>query len=134
MEIVFVAIITTFGMIISILLWNHNWFKRLDAKYKYDLKKKRMQHKYTKAGVTSPDRTRSSIGNLSSYLPILKNLDDDQLLALRDILLGNADSESYQDDDLITKIIKVIPPDIIKGFLQGAMKKNEKTEEERGQV
>jgi len=115
-EIIIVALISTFGMIISIMLWNHNWFKRLDAKYKYQLKRTKLSQKL-KAPIKEE---KSGFDTFRDILPLLKNLDSEQLGALADKFL-EGDLEPTSGGGIGDLIIDYAEshPEAVKSFLEG---------------
>ena len=121
-ELIVVTIISTLGMIFSIMIWNHNWFKRLDAKYKYQLKRAKMQKKMK---VDIPEE-RSRLDSLASLAPLLTKLDPEVISELAQTFMGEPEGGgSYGIKD----ILDVVPPELIKGFLEGVQTPKPKTPE-----
>jgi len=118
-EMIVVALISTIGMIVSIMMWNHNWFKRLDAKYKYQLKRAKLSKKMN----TKIPEERTGLQQVTQWLPLLQKLDGDQIAELADVFMGGGTATS---EGGIGELLDLIPEDVIKGFLDGLGKKEEK--------
>ena len=120
-EIIIVALISTLGGLAGIQMLNHNWFKRQDIKYRYQLKRAKIGKKYNMP-VKQEQSTLSQIGDL---IPIIKNLDPDQIGGLIDMISGEGIPESGGVEGLLDKI----PPEVIDGFLKGLAKKENRKDE-----
>lgn len=119
-------------MICTVQLMQHNWFKRKNwelqagfakKKYAIDLKKIEKQLGFnTQKGGVNVHKNQSealNIGNLAGFLPLLKNLDGEQLQNLIEVISGNVDTEP---SGAIEQIISSLPPELIQSFIQGISK------------
>jgi hypothetical protein len=122
-EFIIVALISTLGGLAGLMMINHNWFKRQEAKFSYDLKRARLNQK----GKTIQKTKESSIGGdlISKALPaILEHLAPDQIEDLADRFLSGGDGETSG----LGTILDNIPPELIQSFLSGLKNKTKTSE------
>ena len=116
-ELIIVTLISsTFGLI-GIMLLNRNWFARQKMKYNYQIKRAKLSKRYN----TPVKEEKSPVENISQWLPLLKNLDGDQIGALADRFLGGG--EEIEEAPGLEGILDKIPPGAIDSFLKGLSKK-----------
>lgn len=91
-----------------------NWTKRQEIKYRYQLKRAKQTAKLKTPVKEQP----TMLSNLGGLLPILKNLDADQIGILADRFLGEPESGS---DDVVGSLIDFASnnPEVVEGFLKG---------------
>lgn len=120
------------GQIILMQMWQNGWFKKENFKMqkslvmgenKLKLRKieKEMGLKPSKS--VTPTESKGALGTLADLLPLLKNLDGDQLGALADKFIGEGgidEGEGDLADVLMDYAAK--NPDIVQGLLKGLMK------------
>lgn len=99
------------------MLLNRNWFARQKMKYNYQIKRAKLSKRYN----TPVKEEKSPMDNISQWLPLLKNLDGDQIGALADKFLGGG--EEMEEATGLEGILDKIPPDVIDSFLKGLSKK-----------
>lgn len=123
-ELIIVSLISsTFGLI-GIMLLNHNWFARQKMKYNYQIKRAKLSKKHN----TPVKEEKSPVENISQWLPLLKNLDGDQIGALADRFLGGGE-EIEEASAGLEGILDKIPPELIDSFIKGISKKESGTNE-----
>jgi len=92
-EYIIITIISTLGGLCGLMLINHNWFKRQEIKYKYDIKRYRLKKNFNNLSSsttfssvpsTEPSLKSSAIGAL------LKNIPAEQLEGLIEKFLPDA--------------------------------------------
>ena len=123
-ELIIVSVISgLFGMF-GIWLLNNNWFKRQDAKYKYQIRRAKLSHKYK----TPVKEEKSGMDTFKDILPLISKLDSDQLGALADRFIESEPEEM----DALGNILDKLPPGVIDNFLKGLAggekKETDKTE------
>jgi hypothetical protein len=129
-----VTVISSLFGILGLLILDRNWFRRERFKFDMDLQKqtaslnfKKMRRDLGLDQKIPPFRNpQASVGDIAGgLLPLLKNINPDQLGAIADILGGQGESETEggggQFDGLLDFAAK--NPDLIKGFLKGAGEK-----------
>ena len=114
------SIISAISAICCIMLLNRNWFAR--QKLKSELEEKRMKYKFNldKKRLKSSSSAATpldSLGGLTKYLPLLKTLDGDQIQDLIAVILGG--DEEVQLSGAAEKILEMVPPEVIQGFIEG---------------
>ena len=115
-ELIIVSIITTIGMLLGMWILNQNWFKRQEVKYRYQLKRAKLSKKISVPVKEEP----TTIGTLGQLLPLLKNLDGDQISALADRFLGEGDASGIEGDALGGLLqFAEKNPSLVKSFLDG---------------
>ena len=121
-ELIIVALISTMGGLFGLYLVNQNWFKRQEIKYRYQMKRAKLSQK-----MKVPVKEETGIlDQASQWLPILKNLDSDQLGGLIDTFTGGGGGGATPLDDEssgLMDILDKVPPEVIDSFLKGLSKK-----------
>lgn len=131
---IIVSLITTVGMICTVQLLQHNWFKKENFKFgldtqkkKYDIQFKKMRRDlgldtkgppYRAPGPTSPMETIGGVLNL------IKGLDQDKLNAISGLLGQGSEQEEREPgmaENLITTALE--NPKIVSG-IQNFLKQN----------
>lgn len=137
-ELIFLGFIMLIGQIILLQMWNNNWFKKENFKIKKtkDLadNKLRMRKLERDLGLTpskAPKEEPSTMGtlsNLTGLLPLLKNLDADQLSGLVDKFIGGG-AETEEQGDVVSMLMEYATrnPEMVQGLIEGLTKG--KTEE-----
>lgn len=131
-ELIFLGFIMLSGQIILLQMWNNNWFKKENfrieksnvmAKNKLTLRKLEKEMELTPSKNIAPAESKGALGNLADLLPLLKNLDADQLGALIDKFVGGGDYEEG-GGDLTTGIMDYAMknPEMVQGLLEGLIK------------
>jgi len=128
-ELVFVAVISGIFTIVSIMLLNHNWFKRQELKYNLEMKKIKYRQKLNKLKLRQNDTPIEGIEKYTKFLPLLKSLDSEQIGDLIGILAGN--EKEYDEESPIKDILDNIPASVIQGFLENLNKGQEKTAQQQ---
>lgn len=128
LSLIIVTIISGIFSVIIISLLNHNWFKRQAMKLNntIELKKLEYAHKrhYAKLkGSNISSITRSP--SIPGIMGLLKNLDDDTILNIVDTLRGEGYSLPESSDNWISTIAKLVPKEVIEGFIKGALSKSQ---------
>lgn len=120
--------ISTIGGLFGVWLINQNWYKRQEFKYKYLLKRQRLSAKGKIAPHQIPEE-KSALGTLSSLIPLLKNLDADQLGALVEKFTGEGpEPEGESSIDMLMGFAEK-NPEIVQGLIEGLTKgKTDQTE------
>lgn len=127
-ELIIVTFVSSIFMLIAVERLNHNWFKKENfklqrdfskAKYRIDLKKmeKDLGFPSQKAGLTTqqtPMQEGSGL-NIAGLLPLIKNLDPDQLQAILQGLTG----EGGGGGGALENILGSLPPELIEQFIAG---------------
>jgi len=139
-ELIFVAIIMQVGTILTIFFWSNlslsKYFKKenfktnltnIRAENKIKLKKLERELGLTisKNENPEPPSTIGQLSQLSHLLPLLKNLDGDQIGALVDKFLGGEELLPAESGGILDQI----PPELIESFLKGLSKENVTGEE-----
>lgn len=117
--------------LLTVLLLNRNWFRRaqlrhdlameeIDKKYRIEKKKIAAKQNLSIAAATPLEAGVNKLGNWSQYLPLLQNLDSDQISDLIGVFTGE---EKTIPKGTIAQILEVLPPDVIQNFIKGFMEK-----------
>jgi len=115
-ELIAVSFISGVFMIISILLINHNWFKRKEMEHNYNIKRFKLGKKYKLKEQQLPQKTQKGL------IESLKGVDSKTISAILDALQG----EEIEDTDDISSLLQSpIVQNIIKGIGQGGKKEEE---------
>lgn len=124
-----VTVISSLFGILGLLILDRNWFRRERFKHDMDYRKKEESLRFKKLArdlgldTKSPafrGAASSPMDMVSSFLPLLKNLDADKLGSIAGIL-GNQESEESEEEPfggmkgLVDFAMK--NPDLVKGFL-----------------
>jgi len=130
-ELIYLGIISTFGMLLAVELMNHNWFKRekwklhrktIDGEIKLRLRKMEKELNLKPGKITSKEE-QTPMELAKKWLPLLKNLDADSIDVLKDVVLGGG--ELPEEAGGLMSILDNIPPDFIEAFLKGLGGKGE---------
>jgi len=130
--IIVVAIITTLGGLAGMYMMQYNWTKRLDLKHKYLIKRYDLSQK-KKLPISSVPDPVSPLSSVSQLLPLLKNLDGDQIGSLVDTFTGGGYEEPLPKNEGITDTLLAFAeenPEVVKGIL-GGLTSGKKTEQEQ---
>lgn len=132
---VVVSVISGIFGIIGLLILDRNWFRRERFKFNLDSDKKEQTLRFKKMArdlgldvKTPPFRGPAStpMDTISGLLPLLKNINPDQLGAIADILGGQAPDEGGEEGPLsgIEGLVDFATknPDMVKGFMDGITK------------
>lgn len=132
-----VALILTVGGIVgSILvtqLWQLNWFKKERFKMQKSniMAENRIKLKKLEREMGIDTSKGASINEKGGVLDLIKGLDRDKIDGLLD-LIGEKESDSDQADQSdLGKILKMIPPSVIEGFVQKLSKGKQDSEQEK---
>lgn len=131
-ELIYLGIISTFGMLLAVELMNHNWFKRekwklhrktIDGEIKLRLRKMEKELNLSPSKNIVSKEAESSVDLAKKWLPLLKSLDADSIDVLKDVVLGGGNLP--EEAGGLMSIIDNIPPDLIESFLKGLGGKGE---------
>jgi len=119
-EILAVSFVSGIFGLIGLYMVNHNWFARrkLEQKYKLDRYKLAIENKdtkYTRQAARSEllQPQKAGMGStIAALAPILNKLDGDQIMELKDALLGSG-SESGSNDGSPLAFLNELPPEVI---------------------
>ncbi|GAG90938.1 unnamed protein product [marine sediment metagenome] len=129
-ELIFLGFMMLIGQIILLQMWNNNWFKKENFKMQKSkilaenrIKLKKMERDL---GLTAskeprePPTMTDTVGNLAGLLPLLKNLDGDQISALADRFLGGSEPTT-EGGDVTDMLIDYASrnPDMVEALLGG---------------
>jgi hypothetical protein len=115
-ELVIVSIISGIFMIITVSLMQRFWIQKWRMNFDFEKYKEKGRNKRAKMKNPAP---KTAVGNAAALLPVLRDLDPDQLKTLANMFLGEEIEE--EGGDLID-LLKKIPPDLIQGALEGLRK------------
>lgn len=128
-EFVIVAIISTVGMMITVQLWQLNWFKRENFKIKKKniegenrLKLKKLEKELGLQPSKEPREERSKFDTLSDLLPVLSKLDADQLGVLIDKFAGGGEYDLPETEGGLLDMLGDFAdknPEAVKSFIEG---------------
>lgn len=143
-ELIFLGFIMLIGQIILLQMWNNNWFKKENFKIQKAnviaenrLKLKKLEKEL---GVTigkTPKEPATLVEKIGGITDLLTTLEPDQVKALANKFLTRGDEEEYdeeEDEDLIGTLMKNVPEEAIKGFLEGIGKGGSGGQQFTGQV
>ncbi len=131
-ELILMAFVMLIGQIIMLQMWNNNWFKKenfkiqkknIEGENRLRLKKLEKELGLKQSTPRDFNETPGTMDTLANLLPILKNLDPDQLGALIDKFTGGG--ELLEPEGGLGGILNNIPPELIESFLKGLNKKDE---------
>ena len=111
-----------FGLI-GIQLLQHNWFKREDMKFKFDLKRAKIRAK------NIPVKKTSTPTGAMDWLTELKKVNPDTLHELIDTFGGGGEREEGDVTEILGNIVKN-NPEMVQKFL-GSMGKDNKGESDK---
>jgi len=124
------AIIGLVGSIIVTQMWQNNWIKKESFKLKkkniLDENRIKMKKLERDLGVTNIKDTPEPPEN-KGILDLLKGLDKDKIENILDMLQGGEEGE---EPGGLGGIIDHLPPELVKGFLNGINKKKDENQEE----
>lgn len=119
MELVLATIVSGVFSVIIVTLIQRNWERKW--KYNFDLEKYKIRNKRTLKKMDMDKlknvEPKTPLGEVGKYINLIKDLDPEQLSALKDAFLGG---EEEDEEGILDKI----PPDVISGFLKGLGKKD----------
>jgi len=115
-EFIIIALISTIGGLAGLMMINHNWFKRMDVKYKYRLRTAKLNKRY-KTNAPSKEENNIVTSLIKKYGP--------QLL---EEYMGEG-GEEEEESDLTTTLIKKFGPALVDKYLSGGKEKPNKEEE-----
>jgi len=119
-ELIFLGFIMLIGQIILMQMWNRNWFKKENFKLQRDTVKAENRMKIKKLekelGLTKGKSASAEIKNDTGVMDLLKNLDNDKIAGILELLQSG---ESPEGETGIVDIINKLPPEVIEGFLKG---------------
>ena len=123
-EYVWIAVSVISGVfgLMAISLMQHNWFRREDLKYKYDLRRAKARAKGT------PVKKSSTPSGVGDWIQLLKGVNPETAHLLIDSFGGSESSE--EPEDMVDKIVDMASknPELVEKFLKGVSPG--KTEEE----
>jgi hypothetical protein len=130
-----VAIIFTVGSIAGTILitqmWQMNWFKKENFKFQKanvmaenKIKLKKLEREM---GLDTPKGT--SFNEKGGLNDIIKGLDRDKIEGILDTLGGGKDEYIEEEPSELEKILKMLPPSVIEGFVSQLTKKHNIDEE-----
>lgn len=128
---ILVSIIGTIGALAGMYMLQYNWTQRLKLKHAYLIKRYDLASK-KKIPASSVPEPASSLSNVSSLLPLLKNLDGDQIGSIVEAFTGASGGfeEPLPRNEGITDTLLQFAeenPDVVKGIL-GGLSGGKKTE------
>lgn len=109
--------------LIGIQLLQHNWAKREQMKFNFDLKRAKIRKKQM------PIKKSSTPSSASDWIDQLKKVNPDTLHELIDTFSGGGDQESGDIGDIIGTIVKN-NPEVVEKFL-GNVGKDNKTDQDK---
>ena len=118
---IIVSIITTLGGLAGMYMLQFNWTKRLDLKHKYLIKRYELASKKKIPNSSVPEPV-SPLSSVSQLLPLLKNLDGDQIGSIVDTFTGGGFEEPLPKNEGITDTLLAFAeenPEVVKGILGG---------------
>jgi len=129
------SLISLAGMILLFTLNNSQWFKKENFKIQKSnvmaenrLNLRKLEKDLgLKHGKAAPEEKGilDKIGGLADLLPLLKNLDQDQISGLIDKFIGGGSGgEDYDEEDGVGMLMDFAGknPDVVKGLLEGITK------------
>lgn len=147
-ELIFLGFTMLIGQIILMQMWQNGWFKKENFKIQKSLvmaeNKLKMRKLEREMGLTPSkkivqDEKPGTMDTISSLLPLLKNLDADQLGGIIDHFMGDAGAEGDAKGDPIKMLMGYADrnPEMLEGvisFLKGMGAGHEEGQEPQSQV
>ena len=127
-ELIVVSIISMIGMIIITQLWQMNWFKRENFKItktsvmaENRVRLKKLERDLGLKNTPEPKEPGSNMDLIKNLLPVLKNLDGDQIMQLSERFLGGSEAVAEGGGDVIDMLGDVVTnnPELVQSFLKG---------------
>jgi len=129
-ELIFLGFLMLIGQIILMQMWQNGWFKKENFKIQKSLvmaeNKLKMRKLEKEMGLKPstkivPEEQTSTLGTISTLLPLLKNLDPDQLGDLVDRFVGGEREEGAATGDPLNMLIDYATrnPEMLEGLLKG---------------
>ncbi len=124
-ELILMAFVMLIGQIIMLQMWNMNWFKKenfkiqkknIEGENRLRLKKLEKELGLKQSTARDFNETPSTMDTLANLLPVLKNLDGDQIGMLIDKFAGGEETSESSEGGL-ESVLKAIPPEVIEGFI-----------------
>lgn len=127
-ELIFVSVISTIGGLIGLYMMQYNWTLRQKIKYGYQMKRAKLAKKLK----TPVKEEESNLSNISGLLPLLKNLDGDQISALADRFLDADIAEDSPMSGLSDSLIKFATdnPEMVANIIDSVGGKKKVAKEE----
>lgn len=123
MEIIIVAIITTIGMFISILLLDHSFFRRLKWKQDFEMAMLKVKKKEMRKDrqIANSIKTKAPTGKIENLINMVKLLDNEGLQDLLGLLPKGVAEGVEGEGGILDVIIDYAEdnPDIVKKFVEG---------------
>jgi len=129
------SLISLAGMVLIFTLNNSTWFKKENFKIQKKvlmdenrIKMKRLERELGLKNAAPVEYTepRNTLDVAGDILPILKNLDGEQIKGLAGIFLGNDDERDYDapEPDLTSMLVDYATknPEVVQGLLNGITK------------
>jgi len=127
-ELIVVTIISSIFGLCGLLILDRNWFRRenfkiakknTEAYNKLQIEKMRRELGLTK----TPSAATPTAGGMNDLLGMAKGLGKDKVIDLIDKFMPDEGGEDQGDesDDMVTKILKYVPPEVIQNALKGVM-------------
>ena len=125
---VYVSVISGIFTLLAILVIHLTWRDKWRHNYELEKYKARKRAEISKHKTNADIRIKNPaptnpLATAYQLLPILKELDVDQIKTLADTFLGKGGYESEGKQDVIKTVMDNIPPDLIMGFIQGLSEK-----------
>lgn len=133
-ELIFLGFIMLAGQIIMLQMYMANWFKKENFKIKKSsiMGENRLRLKKLERELGLPvsrelpketPSTMDTLSNLTGLLPLLKNLDPDQLSMLIDRFVGGGDIEAAEGDPInMLMDYATRNPEMVQGLIEGLTK------------
>ena len=130
-ELIFLGFLMLIGQIILMQMWQNGWFKKENFKIQKSLvmaeNKLKMRKLEREMGLTPSKKivpeesSTSTLGTISSLLPLLKGLDPDQLGDLVDRFVGGEREEGAPTGDPLNMLVDYATrnPEMLEGLLKG---------------
>lgn len=112
-------------------MWQHNWFKKENFKTELTkiratnkLEQKRLERQLglersKEPPIPSPSSTLDKLGQAAKFLPLLKDLEPEQLTAIIDHFIGGGFGEETETGEGGIIGFAEEHPDIVKSFIDG---------------
>jgi len=117
-EIVLATFIGGIFSILSMLMWQHGTFKKMELQHKYNIRRFKLGQHYKLKAQELPKETKDT-----SWIDIISKLDKDKIAGLLDML----PEEPEETEDLLTTLADFAKdnPELVNSFLSGFKKKSE---------
>lgn len=129
-EFIIMAIVMLIGQIILMMMWQNNWFKKenfkiqksnMMAQNKLQLRKLEREMGLSKTKDIIKEEPKGTLASIADLLPLLKNLDADQVSALADRFIGGSAEAAEGGGSSLDGLIDFASenPDLVRNFIEG---------------